>query len=145
MQKMSWIKFIVQVIQRFVVLTPFSGRVSGVRMSKDGKKFSFSSNFDTPSGLAKFETAAEVALLHADDKPCIYEYKSKNSNDQIVVTGCENEIREMQIQHKNSAPFYGKIHPDGKVDEIELPPKEDEVLYPDDYEKDKNTNKTESF
>merc|ERR1712157_412442 len=110
-----------------------TSRVSGVRMSRDGKKFSFSSNFDTPSGLAKFETAAEVALLHADDKPCIYEYKSKNSNDQIVVTGCENEIREMQIQRKNSAPFYGKIHPDGKVDEIELPPKEDEVLYPDDY------------
>ena len=114
-------------------------------MSKDGKKFSFSSNFDTPSGLAKFETAAEVALLRADDKPCIYEYKSKNSNDQIVVTGCENEIREMQIQHKNSAPFYGKIHPDGKVDEIELPPRADKVLYPDDYEKDKNTDKTKSF
>ena len=51
----------------------------------------------------------------------------------------------MQIQHKNSAPFYGKIQPDGKVDEIELPPKVDEVLYPDDYEKDKNTSKTKSF
>ena len=141
---MSWLKFIMQVMQRFAVHS-FSGRVSAVSISKDGKKLSFSANFDSPPGLAKFETSAEVELLRADDKPCIYRYKSKNSNDLIVVTGCENEIREMQIQHKNSAPFYGKIQRDGKVDEIELPPKVDEVVYPDDYEKDKKTSKTKSF
>ena len=76
-------------------LTLFSGRVKAVSMSKDGKKFSFSSNFDSPEGVSQFATS-EVALLRADDKPCIYEYSKKNSSDQIVVTGCENEIREMQ-------------------------------------------------
>ena len=115
-------------------------------MPKDGKKLSFSSNFDSPKGVSRSKFAtSEAALLHADDKPCIYEYSKKNSNDQIVVTGCENEIREIQIQRKNSAPFYGKIHRDGKVDEIEFPPKKDKVVYPDDFETAKNTNKTKGF
>ena len=115
-------------------------------MSKDGKKLSFSANFDSPSGVFRRHLkTSEVALLRADEKPCIYEYNLKNSSDQIVVTGCANEIREMQIMRMNSAPFYGKIHPDGKVDEIELPPKKDKVLYPDDFEKDKNKTKTKGF
>ena len=116
-------------------------------MSKDGKTFSFSSNFDTPPGLAKFDTSEDkVSLLRADDKHCIYEYNlEKDSSEHIVVTGCENEIRELQIQRRNSAPFYGRIHPDGKVDEVELPMKKDTAVYLDDFEKNKNTNKTKGF
>jgi len=97
-------------------------------MSKDGLNFSMSANFDSPLRRAKFENT-EVTLLRADDKPCIFEYQKKDS--EILVTGCDNEVREMQIQRKNSPPFYGKIHPDGKVDEIELPQVKDKILYPD--------------
>ena len=96
-------------------------------MSKDGKNFSMSSNFDSPPNVAKFDTS-QATFLRSDDKPCIFEYREKQS--EILVTGCENEVREMQIQRKNSPPFYGKIHPDGKVDEIELPQIKDKILYP---------------
>ena len=97
-------------------------------MSNDGKNFSISSNFNSPSNVAKFETS-QASFLRADNKPCIFEYQMKQSD--ILVTGCENEVREIQIQRKNSPPFYGKIYPDGKVDEIELPQFKDKILYPD--------------
>ena len=97
-------------------------------MSKDGKNFSMSSNFDAPPNVAKFDTS-KATFLSSDEKHCIFEYREKQS--EILVTGCENEVREMQILQNNAPPFYGKIHPDGRVDEIELPQFKDEILYPE--------------
>ena len=109
-------------------------------MSKDGKNFAMTSNFDSPSNVAKFDTS-QAAFVHSDAKPCIFEYQKKQS--KILVTGCENEVREMQILQNNSPPFYGKIHPDGRVDEIELPQFKDKILYPE-FMKANNTKGTGS-
>ena len=49
-------------------LTLFSGRVKAVSMSKDGKKFSFSSNFDSPEGVSKFAKSEVVKDFLTDAK-----------------------------------------------------------------------------
>ena len=40
------------------------------------------------------------------------------------------KVRELSIYPTNSAPFFGKIYPNGKVEEIILPPNNDKTIFP---------------
>ena len=86
-------------------------------MSSDGKNFSFA--FRSDPKVAKFEHN-EGELYDVNTKACIFNYKLKsNADDRALVTGCENEVREMLLLLKNSAPISGKFHPNGDFEEIE--------------------------
>ena len=104
--------------------------MKSVSLSKDGKNFQIS----WPDGKK-----SETKLLSADKVNCVYKHELKEEADsRTVVTGCENEVRYMQVVQKNHPPFYGKIHPDGRVEEIEMPPVKDKLMFPDDVRPDKN-------
>ena len=109
-------------------------------ISKDGKNFEIS----WPDGKK-----SETRLLSADKVNCVYKHELKEEADsRTVVTGCENEVRDIQVIQKNHPPFYGKIHPDGRVEEIEMPPVKDKLIFPDDVKADQKQakdNKTKSF
>ena len=102
--------------------------MKNVNLSKDGKNLSFDSTFFSN----KFKKT-ETIYISSDREACIYEFKLKEDTNGpgLVITGCENEVREMSIFPTNSAPFYFKIYPNGKVEEIILPPKIDTPIFPD--------------
>ena len=96
-------------------------------MSKDGKSLSFYSTFFSK----KFEKT-ETTFISAERDFCIYNFKLKDdAHGLITITGCKNEVREMSIFPTNSPPFNGKIHSDGRVEEIVLPPINDKIIFAD--------------
>ena len=101
--------------------------MKNVNLSKDGKSLTFDSTFFSET-FKKTETIPETA----DNEACIYNFKLKEDTNGagMVITGCENEVREMSIYPTNSAPFFGKIYPNGKVEEIILPPTNDKTIFP---------------
>ena len=101
--------------------------MKNVNLSKDGKNLSFDSTFFSN----KFKKT-ETIYISSDREACIYEFKLKEDTNGpgLVITGCENEVREMSIFPTNSAPFYFKIYPNGKVEEIILPPTNDKTIFP---------------
>ena len=116
----------------------FSGRVKNLSLSKDGKSLSFYSTFFSK----KFEKT-ETTFISAERDFCIYNFKLKDdAHGLITITGCKNEIREMSIFPTNSPPFNGKIHSDGRVEEIVLPPINDEVIFADGTEEPDNSRET---
>ena len=101
--------------------------MKNVNLSKDGKSLTFDSTF-----FSETFRKTETTYISADNEFCIYEFILKEDvNGRITITGCENEVREMSIFPTNSAPFYFKIYPNGKVEEIILPPKIDTPIFPD--------------
>ena len=105
----------------------FSGRVKNVSLSKDGTSLSLYSNF-----FSKKFKKTETIYISADREACIYNFKMKeDAYGPITITGCKNEVREMSIFPANSPPFFSKIRPNGKVEEIVLPPIKDEIIFPE--------------
>ena len=101
--------------------------MKNVSLSKDGRSLSFYSNLFSK----KFEKT-ETTYISADREACIYNFKLKeDTHGPITITGCKNEVREMSIFPTNSPPFNGKIHSDGRVEEIVLPPINDKIIFAD--------------